>query len=107
MEQYFDGLAKNLQDKILDSQLTIYICEGEESEIKEWFKTINIAGEKLTDQELRNAIYTGEWLIDAKRHFSKTSCPAYQIGEKYMNGSTIRQDYLETVLKWISAKDNK
>ena len=62
---------------------------------------------RLTDQELRNAIYTGEWLTDAKRHFSKTACPAYQIGEKYMNGSTIRQDYLEKVLYWISAKDGK
>ena len=85
----------------------MYFCRGNDKEIQDWFKIINIAGEKLTDQELRNAIYTGEWLIDAKRHFSKTLCPAYQIGEKYMNGSTIRQDYLETTLKWISAKENK
>lgn len=62
----------------------------------------NIAGEKLTDQELRNAIYTGEWLSDAKKYFSKTQCPAYNMASDYMKGSTIRQDYLETVLFWAS-----
>lgn len=103
----FHNLTETERNHILNYKLLIYFCEGNDKEIQDWFKIINIAGEKLTDQELRNAIYTGEWLIDAKRHFSKTSCPAYQIGEKYMNGSTIRQDYLETVLKWISAKDNK
>ena len=63
---------------------------------------MNIAGEKLTDQELRNAVYVSEWLTDAKRYFSKTNCPAHGLAEKYMNGSPIRQDYLESVLKWIS-----
>ncbi len=103
--QYFHGLPKDLQEKILDYKLMIYICEGTPSEKLDWFKIINIAGEKLTDQELRNSQYTGTWLHDAKRHFSKTGCPAYQIGEKYLNGSTIRQDYLETALKWISNRD--
>ena len=101
----FNNLTKDLQDKILDYKLMIYICEGTPSEKLDWFKIINIAGEKLTDQELRNSQYTGTWLHDAKRHFSKTGCPAYQIGEKYLNGSTIRQDYLETVLRWISDRD--
>ena len=101
----FNNLPKDLQEKILDYKLMIYICEGTPSEKLDWFKIINIAGEKLTDQELRNSQYTGPWLHDAKRHFSKTSCPAYQIGEKYLNGSTIRQDYLETVLRWISSRD--
>lgn len=103
----FHNLTVTEQNHILDYKLLVYFCTGNDKEIQDWFKIINIAGEKLTDQELRNAIYTGVWLTDAKRHFSKTSCPAYQIGEKYMNGSTIRQEYLETVLKWISAKENK
>ena len=101
----FNNLPKDLQEKILNYKLMIYICEGTPSEKLDWFKIINIAGEKLTDQELRNSQYTGTWLHDAKRHFSKTGCPAYQIGEKYLNGSTIRQDYLETALKWISDRD--
>ena len=101
----FGNLTKDLQDKILNYKLMIYICEGTPSEKLDWFKIINIAGEKLTDQELRNSQYTGTWLHDAKRHFSKTGCPAYQIGEKYLNGSTIRQDYLETALKWITNRD--
>lgn len=101
----FNNLPKDLQDKILNYPLMIYICEGSPSEKLDWFKIINIAGEKLTDQELRNSQYTGTWLYDAKRHFSKTGCPAYQIGEKYLNGSTIRQDYLETALRWISNRD--
>ena len=95
--------------ELLDGQQrTLSFCQyinGDFSEKLEWFKIINIAGEKLTDQELRNSQYTGTWLHDAKRHFSKTGCPAYQIGEKYMNGSTIRQDYLEKTLSWISSRD--
>ena len=90
------------KEQILDYKLMIYFCEGNDKEKLDWFKTINIAGEKLTDQELRNAIYTGTWLTDAKRYFSKTGCPAYSIGSDYMTGSPIRQDYLETIIKWIS-----
>lgn len=100
--EYFHTLTKDKQEQILNYPLMIYICEGTDSEKLDWFRTINIAGEKLTNQELRNAVYTSEWLTDAKRYFSKSSCPAYQIAEKYMNGSPIRQDYLETALKWIS-----
>ena len=103
----FHNLTDTEKNHILNYKLLIYFCEGNDKEIQDWFKIINIAGEKLTDQELRNAIYTGKWLIEAKKHFSKTSCPAYQIGEKYMSGAPIRQDYLETVLKWISNKNNK
>ena len=68
----------------------------------EWFRTINIAGEKLTDQELRNAVYSGSWVSDAKRYFSKNGCAAYSLGGDYLNGSAIRQDYLETTISWIS-----
>lgn len=101
-ERYFHNLEKDEQDKILNYKLMIYICKGEASEKLAWFETINIAGEKLTDQELLNAIYTGSWLSDAKRYFSKNSCPAYQIGSDYVKGIPNRQEYLETAIKWIS-----
>jgi hypothetical protein len=102
---YFENLTSEERNQILDYKLMVYFCEGTDREKLDWFKTINIAGEKLTNQELRNAVYTGRWLSDAKRHFSKTGCPAYSIGSKYVKGSPIRQDYLETAIKWIS-EDN-
>ncbi len=101
-EKYFHNLQDDEQKQILDYELMIYICSGTDSEKLEWFKTINIAGEELTNQELRNAVYSGSWVTDAKRYFSKTGCPAYQIGNKLLTGTPIRQDYLETVLKWFS-----
>jgi len=101
-DRYFHNLSDDEQDKILDYELTVYECSGTDSEKLEWFKTINIAGEELTSQELRNAVYHGSWVTDAKRYFSKNSCPAYKIGGRYLNGSAIRQDYLETVIKWVS-----
>lgn len=100
--KYFHSLTEDERKQIEDYDLYIYTCDGTESERLEWFRTINIAGEKLTDQELRNATYTGTWLTDAKRHFSKSNCAAYGLADKYMNGSPIRQDYLESALKWIS-----
>ncbi len=100
--QYFHNLEEDEQQQILDYELMIYICEGTDSEKLDWFRTINIAGEKLTNQELRNAVYSGTWLTDAKRYFSKNSCPAYQIGNKYLKGSAIRQEYLETAIDWLS-----
>jgi len=100
--QYFHNLEREEQDQILDYKLMIYFCEGDDKEKLDWFKTINIAGEKLSDQELRNAIYTGPWLTDAKRYFSKTNCPAYNIASDYLKGSSIRQNYLETAIDWIS-----
>ncbi len=100
---YFHNLQDDQQEKILNYKLMIYQCSGTDSEKLEWFKTINIAGEKLTDQELRNAVYSGSWVTDAKRYFSKTGCPAYGVGNKYLSGSPIRQDYLETAIKWFSS----
>ena len=94
----FDNLTKTEQEQILNYPLMIYICEGTDKEKLDWFKIINIAGEQLTNQELRNAIYAGEWLSEAKRHFSKTGCPAYRIAENYLSGSAIRQNYLETAI---------
>ena len=102
---YIHNLQKEEKEQILNYKLMVYFCEGTDKEKLDWFKTINIAGEKLTNQELRNAIYTGTWLTDAKKYFSKTGCPAYNIGSNYMNGSPIRQDYLETAICWLS-KDN-
>lgn len=103
--QYFHSLTADEQDEILDYKLNVYICKGSEAEKLKWFKIINIAGEKLTDQELRNSIYTGPWLADAKKKFSKPNCAGYLMGNKYIKGDTIRQAYLETVLKWASSKD--
>lgn len=101
-DRYFHNLQKDEKDAILDYKLTIYKCEGTDSEKLDWFRTINIAGEKLTDQELRNAVFAGPWVADAKRHFSKSQCAAYQLASNYMTGSPIRQDYLETAISWIS-----
>ncbi|QNM91569.1 GmrSD restriction endonuclease domain-containing protein [Aliarcobacter cryaerophilus] len=101
-ERYFHNLEEDEQTKILNYKLMIYICKGEASEKLAWFETINIAGEKLTDQELLNAVYTGTWLSDAKRYFSKNGCAAYKIGSDYVKGTPNRQEYLETAIKWIS-----
>jgi len=100
--RFFNNLQKNEKEQILNYKLMIYFCEGTDSEKLEWFKTINIAGEKLTDQELRNAVYHGQWVSDAKRYFSRRNCVAYNIGSNYLNGSAIRQEYLETAIDWIS-----
>jgi len=99
---YFHNLTDTEKQQILDYKLMIYFCEGTDKEKLDWFKIINIAGEKLTNQELRNAIYTGPWLTEAKKYFSKSGCPAYGIGSDYLTGSAIRQDYLETAIDWIS-----
>lgn len=99
---YFHNLQKDVKEQILKYKLTIYLCSGTDSERLDWFRTINIAGEKLSDQELRNAVYSGSWVTDAKRYFSKTGCAAYQIGSNYLSGSPIRQEYLETAINWIS-----
>ena len=104
---YYAHTSQEITQRVLDYKLMIYICKGTNSEKLDWFKIINIAGEQLTEQELRNAIFTGAWLSDAKKYFSKNQCIAYKIGEKYMNGTPIRQDYLETVLGWIAAREGK
>ena len=100
--KYFHNLSDDEKEKILDYELMVYFCEGTDSEKLEWFQVVNIAGAVLTKQEILNAIYSGTWVTDAKRYFSKTSCAAYQIGSKLLNGTAIRQDYLETAIKWIS-----
>lgn len=100
--RYYHSLQSDEQDRILDYELTVYVCTGTDSEKLKWYEIINIAGEVLTKQELRNAVYAGTWLADARRHFSRPGGPAYSLGKDYLTGSPIRQDYLETTLKWIS-----
>jgi hypothetical protein len=104
-DRFFHNLTKEEQDKILDYELMIYFCEGTDKERLDWFTVINTFGEKVNEQEIRNAVYTGSWLSDAKLKFSKTNCAAYLLandGGQLVNGSPIRQQYLETVLFWIN-----
>ena len=100
---FFHNLTDEEKRKILDYRLMIYVCRGTEREKLNWFKVINIAGMKLTDQELINSAYAGPFLSDAKRHFSKTGGPAQQMAADLLNGSPIRQEYLETAIKWHAA----
>ncbi len=99
----FDNQQSDIKERILNYELMVYVCTGTDSEKLEWFETINIAGVKLTNQELRNAVYSGSWVTDAKRYFSKSGCAAAGLGGDYMSGSSIRQEYLETAIKWINA----
>lgn len=96
----FHNLPKDKQEQILEYTLMVYFCSGTDSEKLDWFQTINIAGKELTNQELRNAVYSGSWVTDAKRYFSKNSRP--KIGDDYLSGSANRQEYLETAINWIS-----
>lgn len=96
----FHNLPKDKKDQILNYKLMVYFCSGKDSEKLEWFETINIAGKELTKQELRNAVYSGSWVSDAKRYFSKNSRP--KLGDDYMTGSANRQEFLETAISWIS-----
>lgn len=106
-DMYFDNLPQDKREQILGYKLFVYVCDGTDSEKLDWFRIINIAGEKLTDQELRNAVYAGPWTSDAKRYFSKTGCPASQLAGDYLNGKTIRQEYLETAISWAAAADGE
>lgn len=102
IEQYFTGLAENLQKKINETTLLVYECEGEETEIKDWFKTINIVGVALNDQEKYNAIYSGVFVTKAKEYFSNSHNTKIQKWSAYVKGSALRQDFLHTALLWIS-----
>lgn len=99
---YFGSLPKELQDKFLKTKLLIYQCEGTETEIKEWFKTINIAGVPLTDQELLNAVYSGKFVTLAKAEFSNSQNTNIQKWSAYIRGSERRQDFLKTAFDWVS-----
>jgi hypothetical protein len=101
--QIFSSLSPDKQNKIMNSELLVYHCKGEESEIKEWFKTINIAGIPLNDQELLNAIYSGEFVTLAKSEFSNSGNNDIQKWSAYVKGSALRQDYLATALLWVAS----
>lgn len=105
-DKYFYNLPNDQKEKILNYQLFVYACDGTDSEKLEWFKIINIAGERLTDQELRNAVYAGQWVTDAKRYFSKTGCAADTLAGNYLKGASIRQDYLETAISWAAEAED-
>ena len=102
MEQYFSGLAQDKKELIKATKLLIYECEGQESEIKEWFKTINIAGVPLNEQELLNAVYSGRFVTRAKEEFSNSQNANIQKWAAYIKGSVIRQEFLECALGWVS-----
>ena len=102
MFKYFHNLQEDEKEQILNYNLMVYICTGDPSEKLEWFRTINIAGKELSNQELRNAVYSGSWVTDAKRYFSKNGNPAQAIASDYLIGKANRQEYLETAIKWVS-----
>ncbi len=103
----FFNQPPDIQKCILDYPLTVYVCEGEHSEKLEWFKTINIAGKPLNEQEILNAIYAGPFVSDAKRHFSKTNCGASKLGKELVNGVPIRQDFLKVALNWMAEHEQR
>lgn len=103
----FFNQPADIQKRILNYELTVYVCEGEHSEKLEWFKTINIAGKPLNEQEILNAIYAGPFVSDAKRHFSKSNCGAYKLGKDLVNGVPIRQEFLKRALEWMADHEKR
>lgn len=101
----FGNLGQTSKDALLDYELHIYVCEGTDEEKLDWFQVINIAGAVLYKQEIRNALYHGPWLTDAKSTFSRANCNAKRHYGKYLKGDCIRQDYLETVFSWKAAQE--
>lgn len=104
--RYFSNLQPDEKEAILNYQLQVYFCKGSPSEKLQWFKTINIAGERLTAQEIRNAVYAGNWTAEAKKIFSKSNCAAKLLSDKYVSGSPIRQELLETAIAWYAGRDD-
>ena len=105
--KYFQNQPADVQRRILDYRLTVYVCEGEPSEKLAWFKTINIAGKPLNEQEIRNAVYAGPFTSDAKRHFSKTNCGAWNLAKDLVVGSPIRQEFLKKALEWMADHETR
>lgn len=107
LDRSITSLPQTIKEQFFNYEILIYLCEGTEEEVLKWFERINIAGEKLTSQELLNASYCGPFVSECKKYFSKLNGPAYGIAREYLSGNCIRQDYLETVLKWVANKENK
>src|SRR5699024_3349789 len=99
---YFNNMAEDLREKIENTKLLVYECEGSETEIKNWFKTINISGIALNDQELLNAVYSGLFITLAKSEFSNSNNTNVQKWSSYIKGNANRQDFLKTALDWVS-----
>ncbi len=99
---YYTNQPDDVRERINNYKLMIYVCDGEPSEKLNWFRIVNISGERLTDQELRNSVYSGPWVSEAKRYFSRSGCAAKDISNDYVTGSPIRQELLETAIKWVS-----
>ena len=107
MPQYFGGLAKDQQDAIMNTEILVYECTGTETEIKEWFKTINIVGVPLNEQELLNAVYSGPFVTAGKKEFSNSQNAKIQKWSAYIKGTALRQDFWATALEWVSGgKEN-
>ena len=104
--RYFHNLTPEEQDQFLNYKLTVHFCKGNDKEKLDWFRVINIAGVILSDQELRNAVYAGPWVSDAKGYFSRTGCPAHRVAGDYMKEKANRQDYLEAAIQWASEDGN-
>lgn len=104
-KRYYENLTVSEQKRILDYNLMVYFCKGTDEDKLDWFRVINIAGVKLTEQELRNAVYYGPWVTAAKKYFSKSGCPAQTLAKDYLGGSANRQEYLETAIKWANDGD--
>ena len=102
---FFSSLTTDEQDAFLNYDLTVYFCTGTDKEKLDWFRVINIAGERLLDQELLNAVYVGPFVSDARRYFSKNGCPAYKTAADLLNGNAIEQAYLATILHWAARKE--
>ena len=105
--KFFANQPNDVQQKILDYPLDIYICEGTPSEKLDWFQTINLAGKPLNDQEINNAIYAGPFVSDAKKHFSKTNSGGARLGKDLVNGTPIRQDFLKVALGWMADHETR
>jgi hypothetical protein len=101
-EQYYSGMANSQREQILNTKLLVYLCEGDEPEIKDWFKTINIAGVPLTEQEILNAVYSGPFVTRAREEFSNSQNANVQKWSAYIAGDIKRQAYLECALDWVS-----
>lgn len=99
--KYFKNRTADQQELILNYPLTVYVCDGTDSEKLDWFRIINMRKAELTEQEIRNAVYAGPFVSDAKKHFSKTGCAAYKLAGRIVSGSPIRQQLLEKALKWM------
>lgn len=104
-EHTFTSLPREQQERLLDTELLVYECDGEEADVKEWFRTINIVGVPLTEQELLNAVYSGPFVTAAKREFSNSASPRLQRRSAYVKGDPRRQEILHVALTWFAARD--